>query len=89
MPLILRRRLHIPPMSPFLRAAPLIFLTLHVNQWRIQDFPEEGAPTPKTAIILQFLCQKLHENERIRTPGGHVPGAPLRSANVNGTIVLH
>ena len=24
----------------------------HGIQWRIQDFPEEGAPTPKTAIIL-------------------------------------
>ena len=34
-------------------------------QWRIQDFPEEGAPTPKSAIILPFFCQKLHENERI------------------------
>ena len=45
-------------------------------QWRIQDFPEEGAPTPKTAIILQFFCQKLHENERIWTPRGGVPGAP-------------
>ena len=54
-------------------------LTNHtkINQWRIQDFPEEGAPTLKTAIILQFFCQKLHENERIWTPGGRVPGAPL------------
>ena len=53
-------------------------------QWRIQDFPEEGAPTPKSAIILQFFCQKPHENERIWTPrgGARVPGAPLRSANV-------
>ena len=38
-------------------------------QWRIQDFPEGGAPTPKSAIILQIFCQKLHENERIWTPG--------------------
>ena len=40
-----------------------------------------GAPTPKSAIIFQFFCRKLHENERIWTPGGHVPGAPLGSAN--------
>ena len=32
-------------------------------------------------IILQIFCQKLHENERIWTPGGRVSGAPLRSAN--------
>ena len=32
---------------------------------RIQDFPEEGAPTPESANILPFFCQKLHENERI------------------------
>ena len=31
-------------------------------QWRMQDFSQEGAPTP---IILSTFCQKLHENERI------------------------
>ena len=46
-------------------------------QWRIQDFPQGGAPTPKSAIIFQIFCQKPHENERIWTPGGRVPGAPL------------
>ena len=47
------------------------------NQWRIQDFPQGGAPTPKSAIIFQFYFRKLHENERIRTPrGARVPGAP-------------
>ena len=39
-------------------------------QWRIQDFPQGGAPTPKSAIIFQFYPRKLHENERIWTPGG-------------------
>ena len=39
-------------------------------QWRIQDFPQGGAPTPKSAIIFQFFPRKLHENERIWTPGG-------------------
>ena len=50
-------------------------------QWRIQDFPEGGAPTPKSANIFQFFSRKLHANERIWTSGGHVPGAPLESAN--------
>ena len=40
------------------------------QQWRIQDFPQGGAPTPKSAIIFQFYPRKLHENERIWTPGG-------------------
>ena len=40
-----------------------------IQQWQIQDFPERGAPT-----IIFF--RKLHENERIWTPGG-IPGSPL------------
>ena len=48
-------------------------------QWRIQDFPEGNATTPKS-YYFQIFCRKLHENERIWTPGG-VHGAPLRSAN--------
>ena len=44
--------------------------SMHHRQWRIQDFPQGGAPTPKSAIIFQFFGQKLHENERIWTPGG-------------------
>ena len=36
-------------------------------QWRIQDFSEGSAPTPRSPIIFQFFCRKLHENERIWT----------------------
>ena len=63
--------------------------TQYLNQWRIQDFPEEGAPTPRGggAPTYDFakISQKLHEIERIWTPGGgaRVPCAPLRSATVN------
>ena len=51
-----------------------------VPQWRIQDFPEEGAPTYDFAKF----SQKLHEIERISTPGGgHVSLVPaLRFATV-------
>ena len=35
------------------------------EQWRIQDFPEEGAPTYDFAKF----SQKLHEIERIWTGG--------------------
>ena len=55
-------------------------------QWRIQDFPEEGAPTPQggapTYEFVEF-SPKLHEIERISTPGGGgraSPAPPLRSA---------
>ena len=41
-------------------------------QWRIQDFPEEGAPTlgGRQHTILPNFPKKLHEIERIWTPGG-------------------
>ena len=39
------------------------------SKWRIQDFPEGGAPTPNSAIIFQSFSRKLHENERIWTRG--------------------
>ena len=47
-------------------------------QWRIQDFPEEGAPTPQRgAPTYDFakFSQKLHEIERIWTPGGGGPAS--------------
>ena len=43
-----------------------------LNQWRIQDFPEVGAPTLQGAPTYDFakISQKLHKIERIWTPGG-------------------
>ena len=40
----------------------------NLKQWRIQDFPEEGAPTPQGGrqhTILPYFPKKLHEIERI------------------------
>ena len=37
---------------------------LYCYQWRIQDFPQGGAPTPKIAIIFQIFaenCMKMSE----------------------------
>ena len=51
-------------------------------QWRIQDFLEEGAPTPGGMPTYDFAknFQKLHKIERIWTPrGSRVPRGPLRS----------
>ena len=43
-------------------------------QWRIQDFPPVGAPTLGGAPTYDFakFSPKLHEIERIWTPGGRV-----------------
>ena len=52
-------------------------------QWRIQDFPEEGALSPKIGSPTYYLAnfsQKLHENEEILGRGGARPSRPLRSA---------
>ena len=47
---------------------------MYSSQLRIQDFPEQGAPTVQgggapTYDFAKF-SQKLHEIERIWTPGG-------------------
>ena len=58
-------------------------------QWRIQDFPEVGAPTlqGRQHTILPSFPKKLHEIERIWI-GGRIPHIPLRSANEyrNGVV---
>ena len=55
-------------------------------QWRIQDFPEEGALTPKEGAPTYYLAnfsRKLQENEEILGQrGARVPRAPRRSATV-------
>ena len=45
---------------------------MYKNQLRIQDLPEEGAPTPQRGPTYDFaiFSQKLHEIERIWAPGG-------------------
>ena len=49
-------------------------------QWRIQDFPEEGALTPKAGAPTYYLAnfsRKLHENEEIWDQrGGARPSRP-------------
>ena len=56
-------------------------MKLYVH-WRIQDSPRGGANS-------QMYCRKLHENERIWTPTGVVPGAlSLGSANLILNTIL-
>ena len=59
-------------------------------QWQIQDFPKEGALTPRGGVATYDfvkIFRKLHENEEILTPqGGPRPlrPPPLRSATDMG-----
>ena len=48
----------------------------NLSQWRIQDFPEGGSNSQSGCAYLFFFGRKLHENERIRTPGGVPPLDP-------------
>ena len=48
-------------------------------QWRIKDFPEEGALAPKGGAPNYYLAnfsRKLHENEEILGRGGARPSRP-------------
>ena len=58
-----------------------------VGQWRIQDFPEKGAPTLKRGGGLQpTICLIFPENsmkmKKFGRGGARIPGTPLRSATV-------
>ena len=49
--------------------------------WRIQDFPEEKAPTPKLGMKNYYLVcsphlKKMHGNVRNLTKKEHIPAPP-------------
>ena len=60
----------------------------YCTQWRIQDFPQGGAPTPKIAIIFHIFAENCMKMKEFGPPGGgaRVPGAPLGSANGTNKI---
>ena len=39
-------------------------------QWRIQDFPQGGAPTPKIAIIFHIFAKNCIKMKEFGPPGG-------------------
>ena len=50
---------------------------MRYHQWRIQDFPRGGAPTPKIAIIFHIFAENCMKMKEFGPPGGaRVPGAP-------------
>ena len=42
----------------------------HPIQWRIQDFPQGGVPTPKIAIIFQIFTENCMKMKEFGPPGG-------------------
>ena len=56
----------------------MIYDYVCASQWRIQDFPQGGAPTPKIATIFQFFAENCMKMKEFGPPGGgaRVPGAP-------------
>ena len=59
---------------------------LRKNQLRIQNFPEEGAPTPGECqhMILPNLVKNCMKVKEFGPPGGCIPRDPFRSATGNG-----
>ena len=72
---------HLPPSNDRKRARTFLPNVMG-TQWQIQDFPERGAPTPNSAIILQFFAENCIKMKKIGPPGGGArPWRPLGSAN--------
>ena len=47
-------------------------------QWRIQDFPEEGAPSPKVGLFCKLFAENCMKMKEFGPGEGvHVTGAPL------------
>ena len=46
------------------------YTTRETDRWRIQDFPEGGAPTPKSVIIFQFFAENCMKMKEFGPPGG-------------------
>ena len=45
-------------------------INICINQWRIQDFPQGDAPTPKIAIIFQIFAENCMKMKEFGPPGG-------------------
>ena len=60
-----------------------VCLSLYQHQWRIQDYPQGDAPTPKIANIFQNFAENCMKMKEFGSPGGGsaslVP--PFGSAN--------
>ena len=58
-------------------------------QWRIQDFPQGGAPTPKSAIIFQFFAENCMKMKEFGPPGGGRASLAPPLGSANGMVIEH
>ena len=55
----------------------LILVKIEIRQqWRIQDFPQGGAPTPKIAIIFRIFAENCMKMKEFGPQGGRASLAP-------------
>ena len=54
----------------------------HINQWRIQDFSQVGALTPKDRLFSKYFAENCMKMKEFGPPGGRVIGDSFISANV-------
>ena len=71
----------------------LLSYIFHFLQWRIQDFPQGGAPTPKIAIIFHIFAENCMKMKEFGSPGGGArpwcpPLDPPMSCNMKINAVL-
>ena len=60
------------------------------KQWRIQNFPEVGAPTLKVGVLTYFLaenCMKMKEFGPFEPGGERVTGAPFPPSTLDPPMV--
>ena len=72
----------------------LSFTRMDLSQWRIQDFPDQGAPTPdfgsKTYYLSRFLTKTVWKWKTLYREGARFtwPPSPLESASVQFPCIL-
>ena len=55
-----------------------IYLLELLSQWRIQDFPQEGAPTRKNLLFSRFFAENCMKMKEFGPPGGGGGARPWR-----------
>ena len=49
------------------------------EQWRIQNFPEGDAPTPKILLFCKYFAENCMKMKEFGPPGTGAPGTPMMS----------
>ena len=57
-----------------------------LDQWRTQDFPEEGHQLPKVGVLTYNFAEKCMKMKEFGTPGGHASLAPLPPPPGSATV---